>query len=204
SSIIISLDDFLSKKFKLCFTAITLIFLILLSSRMALFSFLLIQLVLILKSGINRKTIYLIFIGIILIPVILVISPYLTEKILNQHGIIDRLYLFEASFSIIKANPIFGSSLGDFYSNMRSVLELNDLFMKNVDPHNFFLYLIGSTGLIGLILFIIMIFNFKNNVRYYIFIGYFLISCLTETFLNRQMGGLLVALFVGIIINKYL
>lgn len=204
SSIIIFVDKTLNKKIKLLFFLSTFIFLTFLSSRTALFNFLLIHCILLLYIfGINKKTILLLLIVLSLIPIFLFLSPYLLEKIVNLHGVSERINLFSSAVDVFENNILFGSSIGDFYTEMQKSLESKGVFMENVDPHNLFLYILGSTGFIGFFLFLLMIFNVSiKNVVYYIFLISFLLSGLTETIINRQMGVLLFSIFWGIIINE--
>lgn len=103
-----------------------------------------------------------IFITIILLTVLL-LKPTLSYAFLfvdfNARSITHRIELFNSSIQLIKQNFLFGVGLNNF---IPSLLVVSNKFLNawELQPvHNIFLLVLSETGLVGLIVFIYLLFK---------------------------------------------
>jgi O-antigen ligase len=115
-----------------------------------------------------------------------------------------------SSFELAKtANPLFGVGIGDIQKKLNEVYEkkgYTELLEKKFDPHNQFLSMYISTGIIGLFsLFLVLIFCLrlcvKNKAWYQMWCVIFLFSqMLTESMLERQLTVIVFSIIISTIV----
>lgn len=138
----------------------------------------------------------------------------------SQH----RLELWKRSIDMTKESPFIGKGLGTWrievlkYGNRNLKSEDNITFYQR--PHNDFLWLLSEQGVIGLILFLIVLFlvfkkllfilkkqNSKEEYFFYYAVFYVLIGYLIISFFSfpkeRIEHNFFIALFISFIITKY-
>lgn len=74
----------------------------------------------------------------------------------------DRLFFLNVSYESFLANPIFGLGSGQFVMNLESIKNIQNWQFQPV--HNVFLLIINELGIVGLILFIWLIWKSIKNV----------------------------------------
>lgn len=195
-----------NERFKIHFRAIyvftTLLFLILLSSRTALTLFLL---VIIFYFVFNKKItikVKVISIGSLFVisSFMIVSSSYLKEKLENNTGFLERIELWKSSEKVIKSNLYFGTG---FSQVKNSIKDYSFKEKENYDPHNMYIYFLISIGMIGSILFLLsLIINDFYTNEYIVLLIIILLSFVTESVLIRQMGIVMVSLFLSLLSNK--
>lgn len=131
----------------------------------------------------------------------------LTTKMLNE----SRLSIWKVSFNIIRENPIFGVGTGDIQDELNREYRLSgstDLKTdNNLNAHNQFLEIILENGLIGLLLFISILFVMfsiawsEQNILYLMFLFIVVFSFLFETMLNRLAGVSFFSLFSFLLLH---
>jgi O-antigen ligase len=200
------------------------LFLILLSVKMAFISLgvsLILFIIWMIKSG-NLKVAIVISLTTILFTFILINSlPSIKYrwkidflKIQNKERILDtdskfseRLALWKSSIDLIKENPIIGSSLRNIKSKdaiYEKVPKINSYTKKAKNSHNNFLEFGVRYGLIGFItiLFLsiyVLYIGVKQNSYLIIAISsVFILFSLTESFLVREQGVMLLAITIGL------
>tara|TARA_R110002033_G_scaffold133508_1_gene173545 strand:- start:3588 stop:4868 length:1281 start_codon:yes stop_codon:yes gene_type:complete len=138
-------------------------------------------------------------------------NPFLQEKVKeafnyeNQYninkrwgGVSVRKLIWEYSYITFKKNPVIGVGVGDAQKELNvSYLECTEtsaLNMGSYNTHSDLLQIAVTTGVIGLCLYLfsliyIISFSFKKqNYIHCIFIILFLVSGITESLLERDMG----------------
>ncbi len=115
------------------------------------------------------------------------------EDILQENSLSTRIRLYKMAFSDFLANPILGKGLGTFSYNQFDY------------SHNIVLELLGETGILGLILFILAVkpgitFNFS-----YRFADYFVFAVVSALF-SGDLGknSYIVPLCLLVLISRYL
>ncbi|MFK7810179.1 MAG: O-antigen ligase family protein [Saprospiraceae bacterium] len=133
--------------------------------------------------------------GLLLIPFIAYHSiPSLKQKIgymfydLAQHqkgeGAIyadsGRIISFKAGVELFKRNPVFGVGVGNFRREVNELYaEQYPDYVQALMPHNQFLFVLASTGLFGLGLFLVAFFLplfYKKAYRNFFFLGFYMLS----------------------------
>ena len=122
----------------------------------------------------------------------------------------ERIYSLKAGWEIFKRQPLFGTGIGNFKAT------IDDYYAKNNDkgltpkmPHNQFLSIMASTGIIGLLISLIGILTplfYKKNYRHLPLLVFYLIlltSMLVENTLETSVGLALFLLPI-LIMNNYL
>tara|TARA_R110002050_G_scaffold275820_3_gene420670 strand:- start:150 stop:1322 length:1173 start_codon:yes stop_codon:yes gene_type:complete len=103
-----------------------------------------------------------------------------------------RLVKWKAAYTLFKANPILGTSSGDVRDSLVNFYIKNGFIYaakRRFTPHNQFLYVLASFGLIGIIVFIgLLVYPIGHQTDLTIFIILFSLYCLTEDILQRQQG----------------
>ncbi|WP_339894641.1 O-antigen ligase family protein [uncultured Algibacter sp.] len=138
-------------------------------------------------------------------------NPLLQEKIKeainyeNQYnvnkrwgGTSVRKLIWEYSYTTFKKSPIVGVGVGDAQKELNaSYLEYTEtsaLKHRNYNTHNDILQIAVTTGILGIslylfsLIYIIRISFNKKNYIHCLFVILFLVSGLTESFLERDMG----------------
>jgi len=131
------------------------------------------------------------------------IEQLFNPKTINEEFEVGRPVIWKASFELFKLNPLFGAGPGNFFEvsdiYIRKILEnKKDLNITNPEasnyhkidkynPHNIFLVMATETGIIGLIIFLmllIVIFNYYRKSGYLLSI-IFLINILIVSFVSN-------------------
>jgi len=126
-----------------------------------------------------------------------------------------RVAYYITTYNIFKNNPVIGVGLGDYKDQTTLMLETQEYpylnnkskeFMKIHHPHNQYLLILLQMGIIGLILFLYMIYQlFKLKIDNpevkelsILFGTIFFVSCIPEPLLAKQFTIGLFILFVGL------
>lgn len=120
-----------------------------------------------------------------------------------------RTYIWRPGLEAVKENFWFGVGTGDGQTELdKKFIEYNySAGIGLFNMHNQYLQLMLDLGLVGLFAFIAIFFihlrnaYFKMDFLYLSFLSLFMISCLTESMLNRNKGILFFVLF-GIVLFK--
>jgi O-antigen ligase len=122
-------------------------------------------------------------------------------------GAAARPYVWNCALRLLRENPVIGVGLGDTQqelnncysgSNYSFLLEINNM---QLNAHNQFLEQGVALGLIGVIVIVLVLLLplihalRTGNSPYLIFLLIFVVSCLTESMLERQSGVLFYAFF---------
>jgi O-antigen ligase len=116
---------------------------------------------------------------------------------------------WQASFEAIKSNFIFGVGSGDVQDEIDAVCVRNNTASTQIqgyNTHNQFLQVWVGTGIIGIILLLLIIYQgvqiaiIKENKLYIYFIVIFVLSCMTEVVLEAQKGLIWFSLFNSLLI----
>lgn len=205
SMIIVLINRQIKNTEKYIFIGSSFLFLLFLSSRIALLVGLIIffiYLIFNVKMPSNKKF-FLVISTLITFFVLTIYSPYLSNKIKNNEGFSVRTNLWVSSIEAMKDNYLFGGSFSQCQIAIKSYYEKNYPSITNYDPHNQFVYFGVSIGFIGLLLFLLSIFLSKDyNMGVIMFLIVMILSFMTESVLTRQMGVIMYALFFNLISNK--
>ncbi len=126
-------------------------------------------------------------------------------KVLRPGSTEVRYMLYKSSYQLIKEAPIVGYGLGDVKDVVKQQNYKNEFLSiahLNYGPHSQILWTWISSGIIGVFVLIAMfLFPFINGFknRNYFIMGVILViffNCFTESFLSRQDGIILTALFI--------
>jgi O-antigen ligase len=131
------------------------------------------------------------------------IATFFTDERQND----ERYVITQASFNIIKRNPVFGVGVGDRMDEM--VSEYNRLGVTNptlyYNPHNQYIDTLMTTGVFGLtlllaILAIPLIAAIRSkNILHVSFLIIIAMCSLSESILERQMGMVFFGFFYGLL-----
>jgi len=136
-------------------------------------------------------------------------NPYFGDKMekvvsYGQESSRDRYWggmresIWDCAIRVIKTDPIIGVGVGDQKDQLELCYKIymhNRLFANNnsFNAHNIFLQVLLATGLLGAIMFLLS-FGYmsrlailSNNMYYIIFVGVFVLSGLTESYLERNL-----------------
>lgn len=116
-----------------------------------------------------------------------------------------RLAIYSCSFNLLKNNWYTGYGPGDVYNHLNncynSKFDSDKLSGKNYNTHNEYFNMWIGCGLVGIILFLLMLWlplklaMDANQKLFILFILLFALSCLTENILSRQHGVVFYAFF---------
>jgi len=126
-----------------------------------------------------------------------------------------RAAYYITTYDIIKDNSIVGIGLGDYIDETALVLETKEYkfinnwvkkYMSRLHPHNQYLLILLQMGIIGLVLFFYMIYQFYKlkiddpeiKELSILFATIFFVSCIPEPLLAKQFTLGLFMLFVGL------
>lgn len=133
----------------------------------------------------------------------------------------DRFELWKSAVEIFKTTPVFGTTSRNLVSYARSNLPDNYIGKSAHTPHNFFFYLLATTGLLGTLPFMIFLFRriwqslnrlfivgsvfdseflFDNLVVLTILVS---ASFLTDIVMVNRIGGFLFWLYLGKIVANF-
>ena len=125
------------------------------------------------------------------------------------NGANQRLALWECGWEVIKKNLIFGTTLGDKKEELQKEYARKEFYFAinaGRNLHNNYLETWASMGIIGLILllsgFIILPFYYcvKTNDWFGLMVVLcFMISMISETYMDRTVGNTLIAFFISFI-----
>lgn len=108
-----------------------------------------------------------------------------------------RVGIYNCAFSLIENNLILGYGVGDVQTELNKCYEqyrTNHFRNKDFNTHNYFLYIILSTGIVGLLFFIsTLVYHIQSSIKnedraYFTFIIVFFVFLLTENVLVRAYG----------------
>jgi len=128
--------------------------------------------------------------------------PYLKKKLLDRLNFTEkkkfdkRLDRTKASYFVFKTSPIIGVGPGNdnrLRKEQYKALGFYNAFKYNFNSHNQFMEYLVSSGLVGLILFLCVLyflwcFSKGANDSSKLLIIAFIFSCLTESVLERSLG----------------
>ncbi|PSM51723.1 hypothetical protein CRN67_06230 [Campylobacter blaseri] len=132
----------------------------------------------------------------------------------SSNGI--RIALNILSIEVIKDNPFFGVGLGDYEEEYKKLLKKDEFaYMSNIrgfieknSPHNQYTFIAMQVGLIGLMVFLLIIYecfralrrieNEEQRTVFLFFILTFLIAFLTDNQLTGQTTRTLFIIFIGV------
>lgn len=103
-----------------------------------------------------------------------------------------RLTKWKSSYDLFLTAPILGVSAGDYRKEIVNIYNKEGYEYaaeQRYSSHNQYMYFLSSFGLIGLVLFLLVLFypmRYKGEVSLFIFV--FSLFCLTEDMLLRQQG----------------
>jgi len=126
-----------------------------------------------------------------------------------------RVAYWITSYHIFKEHPVIGVGVGDFQDETKKLLQSDNYpylnsetkeFMSNHHPHNQFLLVAMQMGVVGLVLFIYMIYQIirlkikdrEIKELSILFVTVFFVSCFAEPLLLKQFTLVLFILFVGL------
>ncbi|MCX2741548.1 O-antigen ligase family protein [Pontibacter anaerobius] len=190
------------------------VFLLILSSRTALFSnFILLVAYLYFKLAKQKKIgLYITFLVILVAAIGLSFKYYahfqdrFTAIVSSGYGVSERITIYRASLSIIQEHPLTGVGIGDIQAELDRVYlswGLPEHFLL-FNPHNQYLHVTMAVGIVGLLLllylmlhpvFIAVRASKPMHVAFYLL---FLIVFLTEVVLSRYWGVASFAFFYTI------
>ncbi len=128
-----------------------------------------------------------------------------------EHSDAQRLLSIEYGWQIARENLIMGIGVGDIKNEMdaRYRQHAGSEYVKSKLPHNQFIYILATTGSIGMIIFLLSVFypwwqkKHYKNVLYSAFMVIMLFSFMAEHTLEIQLGSAFYLLFL-LLIKKYL
>jgi len=193
-----------SRILQIVLSLILVVALIILSSKNQLITFSVILLGILIFYAKKNKGHLIALASILLVFIIFIAnSPFILERFSNPKNHF-RMKMIEVSFSIIKLHPLIGVGIGDRQDELdiRYPPMEEDWRLHGFNAHNQILdyCILGGviTALAYLLIFLIPILKYPN----YFSFGFFLIvfsAALTESFLFRQAGLLLLLIFSGIL-----
>lgn len=215
---------FFSKTISIIIFSFQLFFLILLSVKIAFISivFLLVLFLFWVMQHRNSKLLIASSLTLILLAFILIISlPSIKyrlkhdfQQIQNSDNLYDtnskfseRLALWKSSIDLIIENPFIGTSMRNINSKdaiFEKVMQINSFSNTPKNSHNNFLEFGVRYGLLGfLIFFVLCVSVIYFGLKHYSFFitsisSVFILFSLTESFLFREMGVMLLAITIGI------
>lgn len=137
---------------------------------------------------------------------------YKNKAYSNYYSITTRIISYEAAVEIWKKNKIIGCGIGDIKTETDKYFRLNRPEIETpILPHNQFLLILASLGIVGLITFLISFFGilFTNKLlKNHFLIAHYLIasiSFLFEPMLETQLGVAFVMIFItiGVLNSNY-
>ena len=75
-----------------------------------------------------------------------------------------RIISYQHNWELIKKQPVFGTGIGDYHQEMQKLYDAQDLGFP-VNSHHHLLFIWASTGIIGLIAFVAMLWVWLTEIR---------------------------------------
>lgn len=123
------------------------------------------------------------------------LSQFFDNQNPSQLSDASRVISIQKGLVLFKQNPMMGTGIGDLKKEMNALYQnYPDMPSEKRLPHNEFIYVLASGGLIGLLLFGIGIFTplfFHKNYKQLLFLCFYIIilsSFITEATLEEQIG----------------
>jgi len=134
------------------------------------------------------------------------------EKVDLNNSTSIRFNILKCSIKLVLEHPIFGYGLGDVQEELDSCYSSNGLKVANgrYNSHNQYLFVWLSSGILGLIIFMIYLYYIFNiaikNKDYFLLnaLILFAITFLVENVLSRQSGVILFAFLMNFLVLKNL
>lgn len=138
--------------------------------------------------------------------------PYLNSRFAAAITALDsdpRNMTFDCAFDVIRQKPFFGHGLGDVEkAALACYLEkgYTEPFQDQYNFHNEFLEITASSGIVGLLIFLMLLWLLlrkaflSGDIISIAFLLQFIIACQTESLLDRNKGVLFFALFSTLLI----
>jgi len=104
----------------------------------------------------NRR---FIFYGVIFFLVLIIIG---VSSIINRSGLGTRYVIWMVAFQVFKNHPVFGSGLYTMGNQLLQSISVQTNVI-HVHAHNIFLNILGELGIVGLGVFLLVLFNFLKN-----------------------------------------
>lgn len=203
------------------------VFLVLLASRMEIMVFFFVFSIVTIIWGKQKgrlKQVLLLSAGLVVICFALVMSNNLTRTRFTEMfssnyentqygGTALRIAKWQNTVDCWKQYPVIGTGIGDYHNELQATYLKNNFtigYDHKYNSHNQFLQTLLGTGLIGLLLLLAMLFSglrmaWKSaNWLAVIFIVVFLLSCITESMLERQRGIVFFIFFSTLLLNSAL
>lgn len=119
-----------------------------------------------------------------------------------------RAFYNQTAFSIIAEHPWLGIGLGNFVWEIRKALHLLAGWLHQ-PVHNIYLLIASETGLIGLIVFLVFVFQLLKTSRqeyffWFVIISFFFIGLFDHFFWTLQQGQLIFWLVLGLAASRHL
>jgi O-antigen ligase len=135
-------------------------------------------------------------------------TPYLRHKMEDGTGVSQRQQIWQASFELIKEQPIIGVGSGDTKDELEVQYKKAGLLEESklrMDPHNQYIQLALALGLIGVLTYLACLaYLFSLSFRYevYLLTGFVMLYALcgiTESVLNTQKGLILFSFMTSVL-----
>jgi Lipid A core - O-antigen ligase and related enzymes len=122
-----------------------------------------------------------------------------------------RLAVWNCGWELVQQHPVFGVQVGDKMDELMEVYankQFNFAYASRRNLHNTYLDVLVAFGVVGLILFLagFLVIPFIKSIQTRDLFGMlvipaFTLSLVSETYLDRSLGNMLVAFFIGFIIS---
>lgn len=147
----------------------------------------------------------LLFILLAIVSTIFVFFKYLSES--QVASIAERLTLAQKALEITSQNPAFGIGSLNFISELSKYNLISIGQIRLLQPvHNVFLLILTENGLIGLLLFVLLLFIVAKNIntrpKLALFVAFLIFASLDHFLWTLQQGQLLLFLSIAYIISK--
>jgi O-antigen ligase len=132
------------------------------------------------------------------------VGRFLKGEDVNQWSDGNRLLSIKIGIEIAKTNPLIGVGIGDLESEMSDYYSIHhpEIWKElQLTPHNQFVYVLATCGLIGLLIFIIVVFyplTLSITYKSWLFLTVIvsiLTSYISEATLENQLGVCLLITF---------
>jgi Lipid A core - O-antigen ligase and related enzymes len=122
-----------------------------------------------------------------------------------------RLAVWNCGWELVKQHPVFGVQVGDKMDELMQVYadkQFNFAYASRRNLHNTYLDVLVALGAVGLIVFLAGFFVIPfiksihtHNLFGMLVIPAFALSLVSETYLDRSLGNMLLAFFIGFVIS---
>ncbi|MBC5992113.1 O-antigen ligase family protein [Pontibacter cellulosilyticus] len=133
--------------------------------------------------------------------------PYLKRKLQDMSGMEQRQTVWSTSIDLISENILFGLGTGDTKDELVKAYKKNDYnegIEQKYDPHNQYIQITLALGIVGLLVYILIIFTLLatsinlKNLLLAIFTVLFVLCGITESNLTTQKGVIFFSFFVSL------